>query len=442
MYDKQVRRRRAVLFALVVCCLVLLTAYFGESSGGPLRSVQTGAMEVVAPVQEGANRALKPFRDLFGWFGDTWDAKDERDKLEAERDQLRQEVARLKLMENENAELRDLVDYARGSGLDAYDPVTARVYSRSNSSWYSTIEINKGSSDGVQVNQPVINGKGLVGKVKTVSDGNAVVMLLSDSEFGAAALAVEADQPGSILPVTGSPGDLLLDLVPSAKEVRRGDRIVTAGTVSDRLPSPFPEGILIGTVKRIDGEGELDRTIHVEPAADLRSLDFVQLTTVSQIAVFGVPADLSPLLVAAVGLLCGSIAGASFGFGIGLFMDTLLAQTLGLSSLVLVGTGYAAGRLRELRDPAHALIPVAVGAAATAVAAVGFTILQLLLGVDAPVSVMLIRQILLVIVLNTLIAMPVYLACRRVLAPFLPDDPRRRRRRAYTTGGLSPLSRA
>jgi rod shape-determining protein MreC len=279
MYDRQVRRRRAVLFALVVCCLALLTAYFGESSGGPLRAVQTGAMEVVAPVQEGANRALKPFRDLYGWFGDTLDAKDERDKLEAERDALRQEVARLKLMENENAELRELVDYARGSGIDAYAPVTARVYSRSNSSWYSTIEINKGSSDGVAVNQPVINGKGLVGKVKRVSDGNAVVMLLSDSEFGVSALAAEADQPGSILPVAGSPGDLLLDLVPNAKEVKKGDRIVTAGTVSDRLPSPFPEGILIGTVNRIEGEGELDRTIHVAPAADLRSLDFVQVLT-------------------------------------------------------------------------------------------------------------------------------------------------------------------
>jgi rod shape-determining protein MreC len=279
MYDRQVRRRRAVLLALVVCCLVLLTAYFGESSGGPLKSVQTGAMEVVAPVQEGANRALKPFRDLFGWFGDTLDAKDERDKLEAERDALRQEVARLKVMENENDKLRDLVDYGRATGIDAFEPVTARVYSRSNSSWYSTIEINKGSSDGLAVNQPVINGKGLVGKVKLVSDGNAVVMLLSDSEFGVSALAAEADQPGSILPVAGSPGDLLLDLVPEAKEVRKGDRIVTAGTVSDRLPSPFPPGILIGTVKRVEGEGELDRTIHVEPAADLRNLDFVQVLT-------------------------------------------------------------------------------------------------------------------------------------------------------------------
>ena len=168
----------------------------------------------------------------------------------------------------------------------------------------------------------------------------------------------------------------------------------------------------------------------------------LQLTTVSQIAIFGVPADLSPLLVATVGLLCGSIAGASFGFGLGLFMDTLLAQTLGLTSLVLVVVGYAAGRLRELRDPAHGLVPVAVGAAATAIATIGFAVLQFLLGVDAPVSLLLIRQILMTIVLNTLLALPVYFACRRVLAPFLPDDPRRRRRRAYTTGGLSPLSRA
>jgi hypothetical protein len=68
--------------------------------------------------------------------------------------------------------------------------------------------------------------------------------------------------------------------------------------------------------------------------------------------------------------------------------------------------------------------------------------MQFLLGVDAPVSLLLIRQILLVIILNTLLAMPVYLVCRRVVGPFLPDDPRRRRRRAYTTGGLSPLSRA
>ena len=168
----------------------------------------------------------------------------------------------------------------------------------------------------------------------------------------------------------------------------------------------------------------------------------LQVAAVSQIQLFGVNADLLPLIVGAVGLLCGSIPGACFGFGVGLFADTALVQTMGLSSLVYVVAGYGAGRLRELRDPQAALVPMAVGAAVTAIATVGFSLMNFLLGVDAPVSFLLARQIVATILLNTLIALPVYAAVRRGLLPALPEDPRRRRRRAYTTGGLSPLSRA
>jgi rod shape-determining protein MreD len=168
----------------------------------------------------------------------------------------------------------------------------------------------------------------------------------------------------------------------------------------------------------------------------------LQATALSQIEVFGVPADITPLLVAAVGLLLGSITGAAFGFLVGLLVDMALLQTLGVSSLLLVTIGYGAGRLRELRDPAHGLIPMAVGAAAAAIATFGFAVLQFLLGVDVPMSILLLRDVLLGIVLGTLLALPVHAIARRVLEPFVPDDPRRRRRRAYTTGGLSPLSRA
>ena len=167
-----------------------------------------------------------------------------------------------------------------------------------------------------------------------------------------------------------------------------------------------------------------------------------QLSVVSQVTIFGVPADLTPLMVASVGFIAGSMTGAVFGFCLGLFIDVSLYQTLGVSSLVFTAVGYGAGRIRELRDPAHGLAPVAVGAAATAIAAIGFTLLQFLLGVQAPVSLLLLREILLTVVLNTLIALPVYAIMRRALLPFLPEDPRRRRRRAYTTGGLSPISRA
>jgi len=280
MYDKAVRRRRAVLAALLAASLILLTAYFGESSNGTLHAVQRGAMEVLAPIQEGANRVLKPFRDFFGWFGDTLDAKEERDKLKRERDALRQEVAELQVKGAENEQLRGLLDINSGGGMKAYEPVMARVFARSPSTWYSTVEINKGSSDGVRPDQPVINGQGLVGKVKSVSDGNAVVMLLTDQSFGVSAKAASSGEPGSIDPAVGAPGDLRLELVPRGKLVKEGERIVTAGTVSARLKSLFPPGILIGTVSRVDeGEGELDRRIHVRPAADLRRLEFVEVLT-------------------------------------------------------------------------------------------------------------------------------------------------------------------
>ena len=167
----------------------------------------------------------------------------------------------------------------------------------------------------------------------------------------------------------------------------------------------------------------------------------VQDAAVSQISIFGVTADLGPLVVMSVGLLCGSLPGAIFGFAAGLFVDTALYQTLGVTSLLYIVIGYWSGRLLELRDPAHGLVPLAMGAAATAVAAIGMAVIQFLLGVDAPVSLLLVQQIFLQVLVNTLIALPVYALVRRVIHPALPDDPRRRRRRAYTTGGLSPLQR-
>jgi rod shape-determining protein MreD len=167
----------------------------------------------------------------------------------------------------------------------------------------------------------------------------------------------------------------------------------------------------------------------------------VQIVAVSQVSIFGVNADLSPLLIASIALLCGSIPGALVGFGVGLFIDLALVQTLGLSSLILTVIGYGAGRLRELRDPQAPLVPLAVGALASAVALVGYAVMQFMLGVDAPVSFLLLRQIVVGVAVDSVLALPLFALVRRVLEPSLPGDPRRRRRRAYTTGGLSPISR-
>src|ERR1700727_3311239 len=78
---------------------------------------------------------------------------------------------------------------------------------------------------------------------------------------------------------------------------------------------------------------------------------FFQIGVVSEVPVFGVSADLSPLLVAFVGLLCGSTIGAATGFAVGLLVDLALVQTLGVTSLTLTLVGHLAGRLRALRGP-------------------------------------------------------------------------------------------
>lgn len=167
----------------------------------------------------------------------------------------------------------------------------------------------------------------------------------------------------------------------------------------------------------------------------------VQIGVVSDVPLFGVDIDLSPLLVAFTGLLCGSVLGAIAGFAVGLLVDLALMQTLGVTSLTFTLIGYWAGRLRELRDPQAALTPLLVGAAAAATATVGYSLIEFLLGVDAPVSFELLRDMVVGVLLDTVVALPMWALVRRCLLGGLPDDPRRRRRRAYTTGGLSPLSR-
>jgi rod shape-determining protein MreD len=164
----------------------------------------------------------------------------------------------------------------------------------------------------------------------------------------------------------------------------------------------------------------------------------LEIVAVSQVSIFGGNADLSPLIVMSIGLLCGSVAGAVAGFGAGLFLDLALVQTLGLTSLVLLCVGYWAGRLREVRDPQGPFALLAIGAAATLSAELGYAIVQFLLGVDAPVSWLLVREIVTTVLVNALISPPVYAISRRWLDPSLPDAMRRRRRAARP--GLIPLS--
>ena len=164
----------------------------------------------------------------------------------------------------------------------------------------------------------------------------------------------------------------------------------------------------------------------------------LQTSMLSQLSLLGATPDIAPLVVASAALLVGPVPGAVFGFFVGLLVDVALLQTLGVTSLVYVTVAWFAGRLREtLRDPQASLVPLAVGAIGTLIALVMFSLIQFLLGVEAPVSVELLRQTLSTVLVTSLLALPVHALVRRLLVPVLPDQTRRRRRQ--TRPGLSPL---
>jgi rod shape-determining protein MreC len=270
-----------VLVVLVAASLFLLTVYFGEGSSGGLHSVQRGAMGVLSPIQDGANRVLKPFRDLFGWFGDTIDAKGQRDAYKKRSEALQQQVASLQSANTtlkQQAGIKKLDD----NGMDRYGPVDASVIVRSPNAFYQRIRINKGTGDGIHKGDPVIASGGLIGKVDEAVSGTSAITLITDQDFSVSAMAGPNSVQGTIQPAIGAPGDLLFGLVQQPDQVHSNDPVYTAGTVSSRpdLTSRYPPGILIGYVTRIDpGTGDLDRRIHVKPTADLSNTTVVQVLT-------------------------------------------------------------------------------------------------------------------------------------------------------------------
>ena len=278
MYDKTVRRRRAVLVVLVALSLILLTAYFGEAPGGRLHSVQRGFMTVLSPIQDGANKALKPVRDLFGWFGDTLHAKSQRDQLVKQLQSVRVQAIDGQSAQRQLVELQRILGVDNTLKLNQYQPVTAQVIGRSPTLWYATIQINRGSNSGVHVDDPVVDGDGLVGKVSVVTGGAALVTLITDSTSGVSAKVNSSGALGIVQPAVGDPNDLLLQYIPNDAGVRVGDDIVTSGTVSAQGDSLFPPLIPIGQVTSVDTQDPY-KSIHVRPFATLRKLDYVQVLT-------------------------------------------------------------------------------------------------------------------------------------------------------------------
>jgi len=280
MYRKQVRRRRAVLVALVIVSLILLSLSFSEAASALIKSIQRGVASVFGPIEEGAGRALKPVRDLINWFDETFDARGENDRLQDELSELRSGQIDAEAVQSENEELRKALDFKTNAGIQGYEQVTSRVIARSPTVWYSQVTIDQGSSAGVERDDPVVTGDGLIGKVSDTTAGQAQVTLITDHRSAVSARILPEGPLGVVKPEVGDPDDLLLDFIQEDREISRGQRLVTAGSTASDLESLFPPGIPIGEVTKADIQAQdTYQQVHLKPFADLRDFDYVQVLT-------------------------------------------------------------------------------------------------------------------------------------------------------------------
>ena len=277
MYRKQVRRRRAVLALLIIGSFVLLTATYRQGSDGMQRGVST----IFSPVVSVADRALKPARDLVNWFDETFDAKGENEDLHAELEAARRQAVGAKAALAENEQLRKLLGLSHSGAIPGgYTPVTGRVIMRSPNEWFADVTIDVGSGDGVEVDDPVVNGDGLVGKVSAVTGGTARVTLIVDHSSGVTAKLVPSGVQGVLKPSLGDPSDLILDFLDTEKVVGKGQSVVTSGWRAIGFESNYPPNLPIGEVVAASlKEQEAQQQVHIRPYADLRNLDLVRVLT-------------------------------------------------------------------------------------------------------------------------------------------------------------------
>jgi rod shape-determining protein MreD len=170
----------------------------------------------------------------------------------------------------------------------------------------------------------------------------------------------------------------------------------------------------------------------------------LQVSFFSYLTLFGTTPNIIPLVAVTLGLLGGAMVGAICGFALGFVLDSTLFATLGVSSLVLLAVGYLAGRYREGTEISNTLLPPILIGVLTMAASAGFSAIQLMLGVDVQVSLLIIREIFVQGLLAFLLAIPFYPLIRRVLRPGIVDDvvAGRRMRTPISAGTNRPRRRS
>jgi rod shape-determining protein MreC len=230
---------------------------------------ESGFGLMLVPIQE-LNFTIKTkFNNAFNYFKSIGELTAENDQLTEDLLQSRAEVNRLRLVEQENSQLKSLLDMQ--DKYSEYDVIGANVIGKEPGNWFKTFTIDKGTDSGLDKNMVVMTGDGLIGKISECGyNYSKVITIINDSD----AVSVQSLRTNDIGYITGNleaDGMCKMQYSGDTSEFVVGDEIVTS-----KLSQIFPPGIVVGHITQLttDSKTMLKYAI-IEPAADFKHLDTV-----------------------------------------------------------------------------------------------------------------------------------------------------------------------
>lgn len=265
------RGNRLLLGVLVLAHVVVISHQV--DGGGGLSLLERGVFSLLSPLQRGTGACVRAVSAAWAGYVDLRRVRDENQQLHGRVRELETSLQERQAQATEAARLRQLLGLRSILPLDA---LVAEVVAREGLPWYRVVVINKGSSDGVELNAAVISPTGIVGRVIERGPHAARVQLLLDRDSGVGALiertrvaGVVSGQVGSAEGVAGAlVGELSMKYVPAAADVVESDLVVTSG--SDRI---FPKGLAVGRVRSVGLGSGLFKEVVITPSARFDRLE-------------------------------------------------------------------------------------------------------------------------------------------------------------------------
>ena len=268
--QKEIRQRAPWWLAGLLVVQLGLMAYDARDGVTKQRMIRVWGQALISPFQRATTGVGNAGSGLFQYLSNLRNAAAENAQLKQRIEQMETELSQLRANRDENERLRALLGFKENS---QYKSVTASVIARDPSLWFDTVTINRGSSDGIELNMPVVTPSGIVGRVVTLSPWTAQVMLITDERAAAGAVVGQLGQSNALGSVKGLGNNGLLEMryVSGLEEVNPGDYVVTTG--QDGI---YPPGISVGEVVEVKkGTATTPHTIYIKPGARLNALEEV-----------------------------------------------------------------------------------------------------------------------------------------------------------------------